>query len=137
MNVAIDKSSRIPIYDQIKEQVKGNIHAGRLHTGDQLPTIRELAVELSVNFNTVALAYRDLANEGVIITERGKGTFVASTPGEEQMHEIRREMLNGLVNNLLHESERLGYAPEEVWKTLAEQMKKRYGKTEKPSNEHP
>lgn len=137
MIVEIDKASRIPIYNQIKEQIKGMIHAGRLHTGDQLPTIRELAVDLSINFNTVALAYRDLANEGVIITERGKGTFVASTPNEEQMIEIRREMLTDLVAALLHESERLGYSPEEVWKNMREQMKQRYGKTEKPGNEHP
>ncbi|HSQ84621.1 MAG TPA: GntR family transcriptional regulator, partial [Desulfobacterales bacterium] len=71
MDIRIDKASRVPIYDQIKEQVKGLIHSGLVKTGDQLPTIRELSVDLSVNFNTVALAYRDLVNEGVIITERG------------------------------------------------------------------
>src|SRR5512136_995689 len=109
MNIRIDKTSRVPIYDQIKEQIKGLIHAGQIRTGDQLPTIRELSVELAVNFNTVALAYRDLVNEGVIITERGKGTFVANTPGEEEMQVIRQEKLSNLLMALFRETERLGY----------------------------
>src|SRR5512136_1864141 len=116
MEIRIDKTSRVPIYDQVKEQIKGLIHAGQIKTGDQLPTIRELSVELSVNFNTVALAYRDLANEGVIVTERGKGTFVASTPGEQEMQIIRADKLNNLVTALLRETDRLGYKRDEVEK---------------------
>jgi GntR family transcriptional regulator len=124
MDIRIDKTSRVPIYDQIKEQIKGLIHAGQNKTGDQLPTIRELSVELSVNFNTVALAYRDLVNEGVIITERGKGTFVASTPGEEEMKTIRQEKLRNLITTLVQETNRLGYSHEEVGRALADQIKK-------------
>lgn len=123
MQIRIDKTSRVPIYDQVKEQIKGLIHAGQIHTGDQLPTIRELAVEISVNFNTVALAYRDLVNEGVIITERGKGTFVARTPGETEMAYIRQEKLQGLVSALLQEADRLGYSTDEVGRALVEQIK--------------
>ncbi len=122
MDIRIDKTSRVPIYDQIKEQVKGLIHAGQIKTGDQLPTIRELSVELSVNFNTVALAYRDLANEGVIITERGKGTFVASTPGEQEMQVIRTEKLRNLIEALLNETDRLGYRHTEVKNVLVNQI---------------
>ena len=114
MDIHIDKTSRVPIYDQIKQQVKGLIHAGQIKTGDQLPTIRELSVELSINFNTVALAYRDLVNEGVIITERGRGTFVASTPGVEEMQAIRRTTLQNLLETLVKETERLGYSRDEV-----------------------
>lgn len=124
MEIHIDKTSRVPMYDQIKEQIKGLIHAGQIKTGDQLPTIRELSVQLSVNFNTVALAYRDLANEGVIITERGKGTFVASTPGEEEMQTIRREKLVNLLTALFRETERLGYTQEDVVKAFTDQIKK-------------
>jgi GntR family transcriptional regulator len=124
MDIRIDKTSRVPIYDQIKEQIKGLIHAGQIKTGDQLPTIRELSVELSVNFNTVALAYRDLANESVIITERGKGTFVASTPGEEEMVKIRHEKLRNLIATLIQETNRLGYSYEEVGRALIDQIKK-------------
>ncbi len=122
MNIQIDKNSRIPIYDQIKEQIKGLIHAGQVRTGDQLPTIRELSVDLSVNFNTVALAYRDLVNEGVIITERGKGTFVAGTPGEEEMKAIRQEKLDTLIAGLLHETDRLGYEHDEVRHVLLDKL---------------
>ncbi len=118
MDIRIDKTSRVPIYDQIKEQIKGLIHAGRIKTGDQLPTIRELSVELLVNFNTVALAYRDLVNEGIIVTERGKGTFVASTPGESEMLRIRQEKLQALVNALFEETKRLGYSRDEVRQTV-------------------
>ena len=124
MDIRIDKNSRVPIYDQIKEQVKGLIHAGKIKTGDQLPTMRELSVELAVNFNTVALAYRDLVGEGVIITERGKGTFVASTPGEEEMHTIRREKLSNLITTLIQETNRLGYSPEEVGREFVDQIKR-------------
>jgi GntR family transcriptional regulator len=123
MDIQIDKNSRVPIYDQIKEQIKGLIHAGQIKTGDQLPTIRELSVDLSVNFNTVALAYRDLVNDGVIITERGKGTFVASTPGEEEMHTIRREKLHHLIEALVRETDRLGYNREEVGRAFVNQVR--------------
>jgi GntR family transcriptional regulator len=122
MDIRIDKNSRIPIYDQIKEQVKGLIHAGQIKTGDQLPTIRELSVELSVNFNTVALAYRDLANEGIILTERGKGTFVASTPGAEEMQTIRQEKLINLIDTLIRETDRLGYSHAEVDQAIKQNL---------------
>jgi GntR family transcriptional regulator len=122
MKIRIDKNSHVPIYDQIEEQIKGLIHAGQSKTGDQLPTIRELSVELSVNFNTVALAYRDLANEGVIVTERGRGTFVASTPGEQEMQVIRTEKLDNLVKALLMETDRLGYKRQEVEKIFNDQI---------------
>ncbi|MFZ0532244.1 MAG: GntR family transcriptional regulator [Anaerolineales bacterium] len=125
MDIRIDKNSRVPIYDQIKEQIKGLIHAGQIKTGDQLPTIRELSVELSVNFNTVALAYRDLVNEGVIITERGKGTFVASTPGVEEMQIIRTEKLHNLIEALIRETDRLGYQREVVENVFVNQIKKK------------
>src|SRR4030065_810901 len=125
MDIQIDKNSRVPIYDQIKEQIKGLIHAGQIRTGDQLPTIRELSVELSVNFNTVALAYRDLFNDGVIVTERGKGTFVANTPGVEEMQTIRRDKLQNLIDALIKETDRLGYTHEEVGRAFIDQIKKK------------
>jgi len=122
MDIRIDKISHVPINDQIKEQIKGLIHAGQIKTGDQLPTIRELSVELSVNFNTVALAYRDLVNEGVIVTERGKGTFVADTPGADEMQTIRREKLQKMIANLFSETARLGYSHEDVYQEFIHQV---------------
>jgi DNA-binding transcriptional regulator YhcF (GntR family) len=77
-----------------------------------------------VNFNTVALAYRDLVNQGMIITERGKGSFVASTPGEEEMQAIRCEKLKNLIVALVRETDRLGYEHEEVGRAFVDQVKK-------------
>jgi GntR family transcriptional regulator len=125
MDIQIDKNSRVPIYDQIKEQIKGLIHAGQIETGDQLPTIRELSAVLSVNFNTVALAYRDLVNDRMIITERGKGTFVANTPGKEEMQTIRNEKLKNMIAALVRETDRLGYNREEVERAVIDQFEKR------------
>ncbi len=124
MRIQIDKTSRVPIHDQIKEQIKGLIHAGQLKTGDQLPTMRELSIELAVNFNTVAHAYREMDGEGVISTRRGEGTFVASTPGAAEMRRIRQKKLRELINALFNETDRLGYAVEEVKQALDEQINK-------------
>ncbi len=124
MKIRIDKFSHVPIYDQIEEQIKGLIHASQIKTGDQLPTIRELSVDLAVNFNTVALAYRELANDGVIITERGKGTFVANTPADDEMREIRQKKLSNLITELIQETDRLGYNHKEVQAAFLDQVEK-------------
>ncbi len=121
MQIQIDKTSGVPIYTQIKEQITGLIHAGRLNAGDQLPTIRALAIDLAVNINTVALAYRELDSAGVIATRRGEGTFVASTPGATEMRRLRHRKLRELVQAFVAETRRLGYEPEEVQQALGEQ----------------
>jgi GntR family transcriptional regulator len=125
MDILIDKTSRVPINDQIKGQVKGLIQAGQIKTGDQLPTIRQLSVELAVNVNTVALAYRDLSNEGVIITQRGKGTFVGNTPGEGEKQSIRHDKLMNIITALVRETDRLGYTRDEVGRAFVEHAIKR------------
>jgi GntR family transcriptional regulator len=113
-DIHIDKNTMIPLYQQIKNQITGLIQTGKIKTGDQLPTIRELAMALSINVNTVALAYRDLAKEQAIITVRGKGTFVANTPGEAEMQAIRYEKLKTMLATLVQETDRLGYDRDEL-----------------------
>jgi GntR family transcriptional regulator len=113
-DIHIDKNAMIPLYQQIKNQITGLIQTGKIKTGDQLPTIRELAMALSINVNTVALAYRDLAKEQAIITVRGKGTFVANTPGEAEMQAIRYEKLKTMLATLVQETDRLGYDRDEL-----------------------
>jgi GntR family transcriptional regulator len=113
-DIHIDKNAMIPLYQQIKNQITGLIQTGKIKTGDQLPTIRELAMALSINVNTVALAYRDLAKEQAIITMRGKGTFVANTPGEAEMQAIRYEKLKTMLATLVQETDRLGYDRDEL-----------------------
>jgi len=125
IRISLDKTSRVPIHDQIKEQIKGLIHAGQLKTGDQVPTMRALSLELGVNFNTVAHAYRELDAEGVIATRRGEGTFVTGTPSAAEMRRLRQKKLHDLVKALLEEADRLGYATEEVQQTLQEHLNRR------------
>ena len=120
MQIQIDKSSGVPIHDQIKEQITGLIHAGRLKTGDQLPTIRALSIDLAVNVNTVALAYRELDGAGAIATRRGEGTFVANTPGVAEMRRLRQRKLRDLAQAFVAEARRLGYEREEVEEAVKE-----------------
>jgi len=115
MKLSIEPESRIPIYIQVEEQIRSLIAAGQLRPGDQLPTIRELATDLRVNYNTIARAYLDLDRDSIISTQRGRGTFVAGVPGEEQAAQARRqEKLRSILRAALEGSRRLGYSVDEV-----------------------
>ena len=72
----IDRTSPLPVYVQLAEQIRLLVRRGALNAGDPLPTVRELAVSLGINANTVTRVYRDLQQEGVLRLERGLGTFV-------------------------------------------------------------
>jgi len=114
MKLQIDTNSKVPIYVQIEEQVQAMVAAGQLRPGDQLPTIRQLAADLRVNYNTVARAYLDLDRDGVITTQRGRGTFVAEMPDQADRARQREEMLRSILHTSLEEAQRLGYTPDEV-----------------------
>src|ERR1700758_3401913 len=73
----LDDSSGVPVYRQLIDQVQGGIAAGSLKPGDQLPTVRQVAVDLAINPNTVMRAYRELEIRGVLDTQQGTGTFIA------------------------------------------------------------
>lgn len=73
----LEPSSPIPIYVQLTEQVKRAVAGGSLLPGTQLPSVRELAVRLRINPNTVARAYMELERDGVVVTQKGRGTFIA------------------------------------------------------------
>lgn len=114
MKLWIESESKAPIYVQIEEQIRALIAAGKLRPGDQLPTIRQLAADLRVNYNTVAHAYLNLDRDGVITTQRGRGTFVAGQPDEQQMCRLREEKLRAVLRAALAEARRLGYTPGEA-----------------------
>ena len=85
--VAIDLRDRTPIYAQLDRALRAAIATGRLHPGDQLPTVRQLAVDLQVNANTGARVYAELERAGILETRRGVGSFVSATP--EKAHPPR------------------------------------------------
>jgi GntR family transcriptional regulator len=74
----LDEASGVPVYRQIIDQVCGGLASGALMTGDQLPTVRQLAVDLAINPNTVVRAYRELELGGLIETHQGTGTFIST-----------------------------------------------------------
>ncbi len=114
MKLQIDQKSGVPIYLQIKNQIKYQIVSGRLAVGEQLPTVRQLAVELTINPNTVARVYLDLEREGLLSTKQGKGTFVADR-GAPIDHELERQTrLRETILRLLAEAVESGFSPEEV-----------------------
>ena len=96
--ISIDKRSGIPIYLQIEERVRLLVREGALAPGDDMPTVRALAVHLGINANTVARVYRDLQTDGVLRLERGVGTFVADTSkapiGQRDLHQLEKKVVD-------------------------------------------
>ena len=126
----VDPRSATPIYDQIATQVKHAVAAGRLRHGDALPSVRQLAVELRVNPNTVARAYRELESEGVVESRQGAGTFVAEG-GKRLTAAARRKALEPGVARLVAEAHALGMEEGELaglvgdaWETLAQRRER-------------
>src|SRR5919201_5518453 len=100
--VSIDLRDATPIYAQLERGLRAAIAAGRLRSGDQLPTVRQLAVDLRVNANTVAKVYAHLERDGLLETRRGVGTFVRSAPPPPtEGAALRRETLRQLVDRFL------------------------------------
>ena len=117
MFVNIDPSNGLPIYMQIVQQIKTSVAMGRLQPEDPLPSVRQLAVELAVNPNTVARAYLDLEIEGVIYKRQGAGTFVSSQGVRVSKNE-RRKVLSELIEKALVEGINLGLDEEELRETF-------------------
>jgi GntR family transcriptional regulator len=114
MKIDVNLRSAIPIYIQIVEQVRQRVAEGELKPGDQLPTVRALASELRINFNTVARSYRLLDEAGIISTQQGRGTYILELPPPEVVERLRSESLQALARRYLIESKRLGYTSEEA-----------------------
>jgi GntR family transcriptional regulator len=114
MPIQLDFRSGIPIYIQIMNQIREMVANGDLKPGDQLPTVRELAIDLQVNWNTIARAYRLLDEAGLISTQRGRGTFIWEVPSDETTRLLHQQTLEGLTRHYLAEAARLGVSPQEV-----------------------
>ena len=114
----LDPKSGVPIYRQIQDQIRYGIGSGKLLPGEQLPTVRALAVELKVNPNTVIKAYTELERLGVLTTEQGSGTFVAPEPTLELSARDRDNKLRALCVEFLSQVGRYGFGPDDVVQTI-------------------
>jgi GntR family transcriptional regulator len=112
--IKLDFRSEVPLYIQIIEQIEKMIANQELKVGDQLPTVRELATDLKINWNTVARAYRALDEARLISTQRGRGTYVWEKPTEVTMRKIHQEGLEALTRHYLSDAARQGFTPQEV-----------------------
>jgi len=109
----LDLHTGVPVYRQIVDQVRGAIAAGSLTPGDQLPTVRQLAVDLEINPNTVVRAYRELEYDGLLETHQGTGTFISSQrivrPGNE-----RQRQLEQIVSDAIARAGAAGFTLQEL-----------------------
>jgi len=122
---SLDPKSGVPIYRQIQDQVLYGIASGRLRPGEQLPTVRALAVDLKVNPNTVIKAYSELERQGALSTEQGSGTFVAPQPNPGPATEDREAKLRALCAEFLGQAARYGFGPEDVLRAVRKLMPER------------
>lgn len=114
----------IPIYQQISDQIRRRVSAGRLEAGERLPSVRALADQLAVNANTVARAYRELERERFVVSRQGDGVFVADRSSPFLARD-RRELLERAVDRLLVEAEQLDVGIDEVTTLLRERSARR------------
>ena len=122
MKFEIDLTNHTPIYLQIMSQVKHAVASGALTPGDQLPTVRQLAADLRVNFNTVARAYRQLDEEGIISTQHGRGTFILEPASEQDSVRLRQQDLALLAQYFVEEARELEFRPEGVRRQVEQQL---------------
>jgi GntR family transcriptional regulator len=119
----IDFRSGLPIYTQIVNQVQAQVAGGFLKPGDQLPTVRSLAEELRVNFNTVARAYRILDEARIISTQQGRGTYITEIPPPKVTERLRKESLEALTRRFITEAIRLEFSKDEISEAVNAQLK--------------
>jgi len=121
----LDAKHPTPLYHQLERSIKFAIATGKLRIGDQLPTVRQLAVDLRINANTVAKVYSELERSGVLITRRGVGTFVHERPAEAAFSRRDRDRsLRELADHFIAETHTRGFSLEEVIEHLQNRRKK-------------
>jgi GntR family transcriptional regulator len=119
--VAIDPHDATPIYAQLERGVRAAIASGRLRAGDQLPTVRQLAVDLRVNANTVARVYAELERAEVLETRRGVGSFVRATPAHARSATEHERRLRALATRVLADLSAAGLTTKELIAELKQQ----------------
>ena len=120
----IDANHPTPLYAQLERSIRFAIATGKLSIGDQLPTVRQLAVELRINANTVARVYAELERSGVVETRRGVGTFVSARPVEAASRKDRDRHLRELADHFIAETHTRGFSIDDVIEHLQTRRRK-------------
>lgn len=121
---SLSPSHPMPLYAQLTRAIQFAIATGRLRVGEQLPTVRQLAVELRVNANTVAKVYAELERSGVLETRRGVGTFVSARHFSASHRDEHEKHLTQLVDRFLEEAGAMGFSLDDVVDQLQSRRKK-------------
>ena len=119
----IDQQNPIPLYAQLEQAIRAAAISGMLAIGERLPTVRELAVELRVNANTVAKVYASLESEGMLETKRGVGTFLANA-GKPPSKRERTKLMEDFTNSVLADAQRAGFTIAELIENLKSRQSK-------------
>jgi GntR family transcriptional regulator len=121
---SVDSTSPTPIYAQLDRSIRAAIATGELEPGAQLPTVRQLAVDLAVNANTVARVYAQLERDGMLETRRGVGTFVRESPSPQAARANRERELRELIRRFVGDAALLGFTLSELITQLRNEEKK-------------
>jgi GntR family transcriptional regulator len=121
---SVDSTSPTPIYAQLDRSIRAAIATGELEAGAQLPTVRQLAVDLAVNANTVARVYAQLERDGMLETRRGVGTFVRESPSPQAARAHRERELRELIRRFVGDAALLGFTLPELIIQLRKEEKK-------------
>ena len=123
LTLHLDFHSGLPIYTQIVNQIQSQLANKIIKPGDQLPTVRALASELRINFNTVARAYRILDEARIISTQQGRGTYITEIPPPEVEERLRHESIEALTQRFINEASRLGFSERDVSQMVRDRLK--------------
>jgi GntR family transcriptional regulator len=120
----VDSRSPTPIYAQLDRAIRAAIATGQIQPGAQLPTVRQMAVDLAVNANTVARVYAQLERDGILETQRGVGTFVREAPSPTAARAHRERELRALIQRFVGDAALLGFTLPELINQLRDEEKK-------------
>src|SRR5216110_2333650 len=120
----VDSKHPTPLYHQLERAIRFAIATGKLRLEDQLPTVRQLAVDLRINANTVAKVYAELERSGVVETRRGVGTFVTARPNEAASRRDRERHLRELADHFIAQSHERGFSIDDVIEHLERRRRK-------------
>ena len=120
--ISLDYKDKRPLYEQISERIKELMSVGGLPENSQLPSVRALAVDLSINPNTIQRAYAELERQGYVYSIKGKGNFVAET---ERLQLLKTKELRGRLAVILEDAYRLGLSDDEIMGLIRELIAKR------------